>query len=145
MNVKICDLNFEDGFVSFTYLKNHHVQFTPISSELQKAIELYLSLWDWKEDDYLFNNSYEVGPIAKSTAQQEIRAYNRKRGVNKTSAHLFRHTYAKNYIFAGGGVFQLQRILGHADISTTRHYVSLYNSDLKKDYDALCPLDNILK
>ena len=50
-----------------------------------------------------------------------------------------------NCICAGGGVFQLQRILGHADISTTRHYVSLYNSGLKKDYDALCPLDNILK
>lgn len=145
LNVKINDLNFNDGFVSFTLLKNRHVQFTPMSSELQNVIRLYLSLWDWKEDDYLFNNSYETGRVALSTAQQEIRAYNRKRGVKKTSAHLFRHTYAKNYICAGGGVFQLQRILGHADIATTRHYVSLYNSDLKQNYDALCPLDNILK
>lgn len=145
LNVKISDLNFEEGFVSFTHLKNRHVQFTPLSSELQKVIETYLSLWDYTSDDYLFNNSYETGKVAISTAQQEIRAYNRRRGVSKTSAHLFRHTYAKNYICAGGGVFQLQRILGHADITTTRHYVSLYNSDLKKDYDHLCPLDNIFR
>lgn len=145
LNVKINELNFKEGFVSFTHLKNRHVQFTPLSTELQRVIQLYLSLWDWKDDDYLFNNSYETGSVAKSTAQQEIRAYNRKRGITKTSAHLFRHTFAKNYICAGGGVFQLQRILGHADISTTRHYVSLYNSDLKQDYDNLCPLDNLLK
>lgn len=96
-------------------------------------------------DDYLFNNSYETGKVAISTAQQEIKAYNRRRGVSKTSVHLFRHTYAKNYIFAGGDAFQLQRNLGHADIITTRHYVSLYNSDLKKDYDHLCHLDNIFR
>lgn len=145
LNVKISDINFEEGFVSFTHLKNRRTQLTPLSSKLLDNINIYLSLWSWKEDDYLFNNSYEEGGIAKSTAQQEIRAYNRKRGVNKTSAHLFRHTFSKNYIMAGGGIFQLQRILGHADISTTRHYVQLYNSDLKKDYDELCPLDNILK
>lgn len=117
----------------------------PLSSALAKMIKTYLSLWDYKPDDFLFNNSFktEGGSIAIRTARQEIAKYNKRRGVEKTSAHLFRHTYAKNYIMAGGGVFQLQRLLGHADISTTRHYVALYNSDLKRDYDTLCPLDAI--
>lgn len=145
LSVKIEDINFEEGFVSFTHLKNRRAQVVPLSSALINNLQVYLNLWNWRESDYLFNNSYETGSVAKSTAQQEIRAYNRSRNVNKTSAHLFRHTFSKNYIMAGGGVFQLQRILGHADISTTRHYVQLYNSDLKKDYDNLCPLDNLLK
>lgn len=145
LSVKISDLNFEEGYVSFRHLKNRHIQLTPVSSELKKIIETYLSLWPYQKDDYLFNNSYETGPISISTAQQEIRSYNKRRGVEKTSAHLFRHTYARNYIMAGGGVFQLQRILGHSDISTTRHYVNLYNTDLKRDYDNLCPLDSLFK
>ena len=145
LNVKISDINFKEGLISFTHLKNRRTQVIPLSSQLLNNLNIYLSIWDWKEEDYLFNNSYETGQVAKSTAQQEIRAYNRKRNINKTSAHLFRHTFSKNYIMAGGGIFQLQRILGHADISTTRHYVQLYSSDLKKDYDELCPLDNLLK
>ena len=142
--VRICDLNFSEGYVKFTHLKNRHIQLTPISSELKKILMTYLSLWQYTEEDYLFNNSYETGPIAKSTAQQEIKRYNNSRGIKKTSAHLFRHTFSKNYILAGGGVFQLQRILGHADISTTRHYVQLYNADLLVNYDNLCPLDVLL-
>ena len=144
LSVKIMDLNFSEGYVRFTHLKNRHIQLTPISSELKKILETYLSLWSYKDTDYLFNNSYETGPIAKSTAQQEIKKFNAGRGVKKSSAHLFRHTFSKNYILAGGGVFQLQRILGHADISTTRHYVQLYNADLLVNYDNLCPLDILL-
>lgn len=145
LSVKISELNFSEGYVRFTHLKNRRIQLTPISSELKKILTTYLSLWSYNDDDYLFNNSYETGSISKSTAQQEIKEYNRRRGVTKSSAHLFRHTFSKNYIMAGGGVFQLQRILGHADISTTRHYVQLYNTDLLVNYDNLCPLDNIYK
>lgn len=89
-------------------------------------------------------------PKAKITAETALIMFERDcksrnlRPATIATYKVFIQSYV-NYIGAGGGVFQLQRILDHADISTTRHYVSLYNSDLKKDYDALCPLDNILK
>ena len=69
--------------------------------------------------------------------------YNHSRGVEKTSLHLFRHTYAKLYIQAGGDPFRLQKLLGHADLTMTRRYVALYADDLKANYDALNPLEQI--
>ena len=53
----------------------------------------------------------------------------------------FRHTYAKLYIQAGGDPFRLQKLLGHSDLTMTRHYVALYADDLKANYDRLNPLE----
>ena len=49
-------------------------------------------------------------------------------GLDLTSTagpHALRHTFATNYIRAGGGVRQLQVILGHQRIETTMVYVHL--------------------
>jgi site-specific recombinase XerD len=37
-----------------------------------------------------------------------------------------------NYIKAGGDVFRLQRILGHATLEMARKYVNMETSDLQK-------------
>ena len=58
---------------------------------------------------------------------------------------LFRHTYAKLYIQAGGDPFRLQKLLGHSDLSMTRKYVALYADDLKANYDALNPLEQMMQ
>ncbi len=73
-----------------------------------------------------------------------IAVYNVQRGVTKTSTHLFRHTFAKNYILAGGGMIQLQAILGHSTMDMTRRYINLYGTDIQRDFDRLNPLNHIL-
>lgn len=56
----------------------------------------------------IFCNNYgEKGD--KRTYQQQVQNYNVKRKVNKTSCHLFRHTFAKQWILAGGDIFRLQK------------------------------------
>jgi integrase/recombinase XerD len=62
-----------------------------------------------------------------------IGKYNQKRGVNKTSVHLFRHTFAKNWITNGGDIFRLQKILGHSSIEMVKEYVEMFSDDLKRD------------
>ena len=76
-------------------------------------------------------------------AYDAVRKCNISRGVTKTSLHLFRHTFAKNYIIAGGDSVYLQRLLGHSTLSMTNHYVRLYSTDLQKNYDKFNPLDNL--
>lgn len=63
----------------------------------------------------------------------------------KTSIHLFRHTYAKKYLQAGGNVFQLQRLLGHSSLEIVKEYVSLFSEDLKLNYDRFNPLEQMVK
>ena len=124
-------------------LKNRKQQILPISSSLQTVLTLYLKTWDWEQDDFLFPNQHRQQLQAHSMGQA-IREYNVSRGVMKTSTHLFRHTFAKNYILAGGGMVQLQAILGHSTLEMTRRYVNLYGKDIQRDFDLLNPLNNVL-
>jgi site-specific recombinase XerD len=48
------------------------------------------------------------------------------------------------YILNGGDICKLQKLMGHADIMTTKKYINLYAKDVQKDYDRLNPLDNFL-
>jgi integrase/recombinase XerD len=73
--------------------------------------------------------------MTRNSMQHAITRYNKKRGVNKTSIHAFRHTFAKHYITSGGDAFKLQRLLGHSTLDVTLNYVNLYGKDLKKGYE----------
>lgn len=143
VNIKISDVDFEHNIIRLRKLKNRKQQFVPMSSSLNEALSLYLKVWDWDEDDYLFPGSRKE-QIQAHSLEEAIRKYNLSRGVTKTSTHLFRHTFAKNYILAGGGMIQLQAILGHSTMDMTRKYINLYGNDIQRDFDRLNPLNQIL-
>jgi len=62
----------------------------------------------------------------------------------KTSIHLFRHTYAKKFIQAGGNILQLQKLLGHSNLEIVKEYVNLFSDDLKLNYDKFNPLEQMV-
>ena len=70
-----------------------------------------------------------------------LASYNRSKGVEKTSAHLYRHTFAKKWILNGGDIFRLQKILGHSDLTVVKEYVQMFGQDLAIDFDKFNPLD----
>ena len=143
INVKITDLDFENNLIRLRVLKNRRQQLIPMSNGLKKVLQTYLSLWDCSEVEYLFPE-YEGNQFTRQGAYTALKGYNISRGVTKTSIHLYRHTYAKNYIVAGGDCTYLQRLLGHSTLTMTNHYINLYATDLQKNYDKFNPLDNIL-
>ncbi|MDT5273006.1 MAG: integrase/recombinase XerD [Acidobacteriota bacterium] len=50
----------------------------------------------------------------------------------RISPHTLRHTFAKNYIRAGGNVFYLQAVLGHETLQVTKRYVDVETEALKE-------------
>ena len=141
--MKVSDIDFKQNIIFLQKLKNRKQQTLPLPTALKGVLQTYLKLWNWKEDNYLFP-TYTYGYLSVSGLQGAIRRYNVSRGVSKTSLHLFRHTFAKNYILAGGGMVQLQSILGHSTLDMTRRYVNLYGRDIVRDFDRLNPLNNIM-
>ncbi len=70
----------------------------------------------------------------------------KKAGLNGTrvTPHIFRHTFAVNYVRNGGDAFSLRRLLGHSDIRTTEIYVDMVGEDLRKAHAKASPLDRLL-
>ncbi|MDL2257604.1 tyrosine-type recombinase/integrase [Eubacteriales bacterium OttesenSCG-928-K08] len=141
-NVKIGDIDFDTHEIKLKAVKNSKQYIIPLSKTLEKTLVEYLGYRQGTADDYLFCNIYgqQLGQEALKTA---IRRYNNARGVSKTSIHLFRHTFAKNWILNNGDIFRLQKILGHSSIEIVKEYVNMFGNDLQMNFAEFNPLDNM--
>lgn len=65
-----------------------------------------------------------------------------KTGVtSRVNPHNFRHTFATNFLKAGGGVPQVQRLLGHTDPALVlRTYTHLVDDDIRDAHDQFSPV-----
>ena len=140
--IQIKDLDFENQLIQVNKTKNRKAQIIPMSDTLCKILKEYLRYRKGEPDDYVFCNT-RGGKGDLRTYEDMLAAYNRKRGVSKTSAHLYRHTFAKKWILNGGDIFRLQKILGHSDLSVVKEYVQMFGNDLTVDFDKFNPLDRM--
>lgn len=142
-SILICDVDLSNGYITYRHNKNHKVQVIPLCSQMISILKEYLNYRKGSPTDYLFCT--EDGNMLSSYALRiSVSKYNKSRGVNKTSIHLFRHTFAKKYLIdCGGDAFTLQRILGHSTLDMTRHYCNIFNVDLVKNYDSFSPLQQL--
>jgi len=87
------------------------------------------------------------GRLTHSGVSQVIRRVLRAAGLRgpKLGAHTFRHTFATEYLRAGGNVFVLQRILGHSSVDVTGIYIHLVRDDLAAHHEELSPLRLVWK
>ena len=138
------DVDFTGGTITLRKTKSRKQQIIPLSATLSDILSEYLAYRGGEGGDFLFCNNYGEQASVR-TYQDLVKKYNRVRNVNKTSIHLFRHTFAKNWILAGGDVFRLQKILGHSDLTVTREYVNMFGQDLQMDFEKFNPLDKISK
>lgn len=141
IELNIEDIRFEEGFIEANKTKNKEGQILPLSSALNEVLSEYLMYREGKPSDPLF--CLDTGDrMRKDYLTKEIGKYNKRRGVEKTSIHALRHTFSKSAVLeCHMDVFQLQKILGHADIKTTENYVRLFDKDILKNADESNPLN----
>ena len=142
VNLCIMDIDLSGGTAFFRHMKAGNQQAVPLSKTIVQILEEYLPYRNGQPAEPLFISEYG-NALRVDVLESAIREYNHSCGVEKTSLHLFRHTYAKLFIMAGGDPFRLQKLLGHTDLSMTKRYVALYADDLKENYDAFNPLEQV--
>ena len=138
-SLKIADVEWEDQMIAIQKQKSKKKHRIPIEHEYMKVLEEYVDLWLKNSRgqytcEYLFPSAYlnsEHENMTRHSLGKNIAAYNLSRGVTKTSTHLFRHTFAKNWILAGKDLHSLQKILGHSTLAMVTKYANLYDTDLK--------------
>jgi len=128
--------------ILLTNVKNKRQHIIPLSTRLERILTEYLLYRKGEPDDYLFCNHYGE-QLKKDGISSAIERYNKSRGVEKTSIHLYRHTFAKNWILNGGDIFRLKSILGHSSLDIVKEYAEMFGADLKRDFDSFNPLDTM--
>lgn len=135
------DVDLANREVMYRHLKNKKVAVIPLSPAIVKALGEYCRTWE-TESEYLFCD-YKGGKLTTSAIRQALIKYCAARGVEYKGVHALRHSFARNWIRNGGGAFELQRMLNHSDLATTRKYVELFSEDLKNALDLHSPLDKL--
>ena len=69
-----------------------------------------------------------------------MRKYNKRQGVDTTSLHRFRNTFAETWIMNDGNTKKLQYALGHKTSKMIDEYVSIYGKELDEEFNSLAPL-----
>ncbi len=147
-NLKISDLDFDEGIITVNVQKNRDPSRIAMAEKLKPILIEYIRHYRCDENGiplnkaYVFCNSYgsKCGPVALGKSLGE---YNKSRGVQKTSCHLWRHTFAKRWIQSGGDILSLQKILGHRSLKMVQRYSNLFAEDTKPMVEEHAPINTV--
>jgi integrase/recombinase XerD len=140
VNIKIENVDLDNETIILTKTKNRKQQIIPISRSLVPILREYIKYRKGNTENYLFCNVYG-NKLTVYALQHTIYKYNKSRGVQKTSLHLFRHTFAKKWILNGGDIFRLQKLLGHSSLEMVKEYVNMFSEDLLQNFNQFNPLE----
>ena len=141
MNIKVKDVDFDNKVVYVNVTKNRKPLIVPLNQTMTNILVEYLKYRQHKsQDDYLFCNVFGQ-QLVKSTCYHILYDYNKKRGVETTGIHRYRHTFAKQWILNGGNVVSLSQLLGHSSLEITQNYIHLLVSDVAKEVNEINLLD----
>jgi integrase/recombinase XerD len=120
LNIRKKDIDFEKYVMTIRWQKNRRYEERniPIRPELKDLLQLFSATM--KSEDKLF-------PISRQRAWQIV-----KKDFNG-HPHQFRHSFAVNWLFCGGDIYLLSRMLGHGRIQTTIEYLKIVPTDTGKE------------
>lgn len=123
-----------DAFIR-VFGKGRHEREIGLGKEARAALHKYITRYRKapKEERHVFI-SQKGKPLTVSGLGQLIQRLGEWARVDGTHCHRFRHTFATRYLAAGGDIYKLSRLLGHASVSITENYLRSYRqSEARKD------------
>lgn len=104
--------------------KGHRDRYTILSKTCLEQLEIY-----WKQyrpSRWLFNGRTRGTQISIRAVQHAFEKAKRIAGITKECGiHSLRHSFATHMLESGGGLFQLQKFLGHKHLQTTLVYAHI--------------------
>ena len=138
--LKINNIQFDANVIRF-FGKGNKERIIPLTFYAKEWLEKYLyqsrqilSHRKSSEQKFVFlsNNGKR---LTRAAIWQSIKKYVNAAGITKTvSPHTFRHSFATHLVDGGANLIEIQKLLGHSDISTTEIYVHLSKEFIDSEY-----------
>lgn len=123
-----------------------HVAF---NKEAKKMIEMWLiqrsSVEKFLKNKYVFPGNNGIGHITRQSIYMDLSELTKSINMNseQISPHKIRHSFATHMLNRGADLRSLQKLLGHADISTTEIYTKVQSKRLSGLVNDIHPLNRI--
>ncbi len=109
-----------------------------------RADEEELAEWGSAGEDHLFLSETRQ-PLTKNGMEMLFKRLKARAGIEgkRISPHIFRHTFAMNYLIKSNDPFSLQELLGHEDLTTVLNYIHMNDTILQEQKRKYSPGDHI--
>ncbi|MCP4439337.1 MAG: tyrosine-type recombinase/integrase [Aureispira sp.] len=135
--LKQSDICFDRNTIHIRQSKYKKDRLVPLSSYLKKGLLKYYEACCPR--DYVFNGRDGHGPLSHRAIQQVFRETVKRSSIHKkVTLHSLRHSYATHLLEYGIDLISIQKLLGHAHISTTIEYLHVAQF---KESKRISPLD----
>lgn len=129
INIDKHKIDFENLLLSVMG-KGNKERIIPFSYELRKVLFKYSATHPF---ELLFCTKSGC-KVSYDNILRDFYILVRKLGIEPDGAfHIFRRTFATNYVRKGGNPLVLQRLLGHTTLQQTNAYIKLVTEDLQKE------------
>lgn len=129
VSLRIDDVNLQNGVLQ-CYGKDGQVRELPLDNDTRITVADYLDngrqyLVKNKDEEALFLN-HRGQQLTRQGLWLIIKAYAKKSNLSgEVTPHTLRHSFAAHKLHDGSDLQEVQRLLGHANISTTQIYTQL--------------------
>jgi len=124
VELKVTDIRRDIMRLNVRQAKGHKDRYTILSQTCLTQLEKYWK--SYKPENWLFNGKKHGTQISTRAVQHAFENARKSAGINKQGGiHTLRHSFATHSLEAGGGLFQLQKFLGHKHLSTTLIYAHI--------------------
>jgi len=141
VNIKLGDIHAEAGFIRVIG-KGSKERIVPVNGRALGRIKRFISeerpvILKKRESLYLFVT--RTGrPMTRQRFWQMLKAVGKQAGI-ELSPHTIRHCFATHLLEGGADLRSVQKMLGHADISTTQIYTKVTTDRIKKVFKTYHP------
>jgi len=137
-NLKWNDIDFKRNLIRISGTKDRFgeratkskkIRFVPMHSLLHERL---LKVFKSSPSSVYVVTNKKGNPVNPNHAYRDFKKDQKEAGIqNIIRFHDMRHTFASQFIMNGGGVFVLQKILGHSKVEETMRYAHLSQSFLQ--------------
>ena len=141
-NLREHDLDW-DSHTALLHGKGAKDRRVPFGPDTARVMQRY-ALRDRRQDcSHFFQGEHGEGLTRWGVAQM-CRRLGTRAGV-ELNPHKFRHTFAITFLRAGGSVFALQKMLGHASLDMSLRYSYMLTDDLVREHEEHGPVGFLLR